>query len=658
MQTTAPSMIDPLGVFMSRLHQRDGSRPIPLISTSFDIAITAGLAVVTTTRVFRNAEAAAIEAMMTFPMPVHAALFALEARIDGRVLKAGAQRREAARETYENAIQEGKAAVLHEEVLRGIHMLSVANLRPGGEVEITTRWAAVVSFVEGAGQLRIPLTVGDVYGCSGLEASDDLVTGGNSGQTAQLRICPADGSVTVAAIRLIDGRAEIPMNRPIDLRIAEWSAVPLSGRAADGRRVDVTIAPTPAGKGYAAVAVLLDCSGSMSGRFGPGSTLTNHMAATAVVRGVGTALLAGDSLDLWEFGSNVRRVGALSLEDAGSIVELLDRLSAPHGGTETGRAVEVVAAGSEARDILLITDGKSYALDVQKLAGLGRRVSVLLIGEDSLEANVGHLAALTGGELFIAGEATLDAVARAMVAAIRTPFTPVAPISDEPSAILIRRGGVSIAVQWGEAIGSGEDMPGVSAMAAALAMPGLDEDRAAVLAEAEGLVTHLTSLVMVDEEGSIQEGVPSMRKIALDAPAMAQGRMLRARSHGRFAGAAVAVAGAHAPEVERSAGPARPDFPLRRLAVMIDWNIGAPKLVAGDVSALPQAVRDSIDKLAETLRADAASLGIDARLLVIALAARIAGETNRTAQRIARMLLDPLPADAVAKVLGELAIGP
>ena len=39
---------------------------------------------------------------------------------------------------------------------------------------------------------------------------------------------------------------------------------------------------------------------------------------------------------------------------------------------------------------------------MSKAARSGRRFTVVLVGEDSLEANVGHLAALTGGEIFVA----------------------------------------------------------------------------------------------------------------------------------------------------------------------------------------------------------------------------------------------------------------
>ena len=130
MPTTAmPALIDPLKAFTVCASTRAG-HPIPLVSTRFDVEIDGGLATVVTKRVFHNDEAESIEATITFPVPVHAVLFDLEARIDGRVVKAHAQRRRQAREAYEDAIERGKAAVLHEEVLRGVHMLSVAHLGP------------------------------------------------------------------------------------------------------------------------------------------------------------------------------------------------------------------------------------------------------------------------------------------------------------------------------------------------------------------------------------------------------------------------------------------------------------------------------------------------------------------------------------------------
>jgi len=117
-----------------------------------------------------------------------------------------------------------------------------------------------------------------------------------------------------------------------------------------------------------------------------------------------------------------------------------------------------------------------------------------------------------------------------MVAAIRTPFVPVGPIEGAIGEIRTARGGVTITARWTDAPAPETPVAAVSALAAALAMTGLAEDRAGALAEAEGLVTHLTSLVPVDEENVRQEGLPATRKIALDAPAVASMRRFRSIS--------------------------------------------------------------------------------------------------------------------------------
>src|SRR5262245_2829985 len=138
--TALNTLVDPLHPFVAGGFIAGTEHPIPLVATRFDVDIGHGLAIVRATRTFRNAEATSIEATITFPVPIQAALFALEARIGGRTLKARAQRKQAAREAYESAIERGKTAVLHEEVLRGVHMLSVAHIPPGEEIQIAATW--------------------------------------------------------------------------------------------------------------------------------------------------------------------------------------------------------------------------------------------------------------------------------------------------------------------------------------------------------------------------------------------------------------------------------------------------------------------------------------------------------------------------------------
>jgi hypothetical protein len=124
--------------------ERD-AHPIPLVATEIKVGIQGGLAVVTTERQFRNRESDPIEAMITFPVPVDAVLVGLRARVGGKEVISRARRRDEAREVYEDALDRGKAAVLHEEILRGVHMLSVGQLPGGTEVTVISTWATFLA---------------------------------------------------------------------------------------------------------------------------------------------------------------------------------------------------------------------------------------------------------------------------------------------------------------------------------------------------------------------------------------------------------------------------------------------------------------------------------------------------------------------------------
>jgi hypothetical protein len=125
--------------------------------------------------------------------------------IGERLLIAGARRRRDARAQYEGAVDASKTAVLPEEVPRGVHILSVAHVPPGAEVEVRSTWALTLTHIEDRGRLHIPLTVADIYGRSPLPDSDDLVHGGPA-DVAQLNVDCRDGSVTLRGGELCEGR--------------------------------------------------------------------------------------------------------------------------------------------------------------------------------------------------------------------------------------------------------------------------------------------------------------------------------------------------------------------------------------------------------------------------------------------------------------------
>ncbi|WP_162918964.1 VIT domain-containing protein [Taklimakanibacter deserti] len=650
---------DPLQIFLER---RGAPHPVPLISTDFSVTIEGGLAIVSTRRVFRNVEAIPIEATLTFPMPVHATLFDLAVTIGDRVLHAKAQGRNRARATYEDAIDRGKSAVLHEEVLRGIHMLSVANVPAGETIEVKTCWVTTLTVIGPKGHLRIPVTVGDVYGRSPLAESDDLKTGGKP-LSGTLDVHAPDACVSLAGGLLEDGKAKLVLNRPIDLIVEGWRSGTLTGIGADGRAVSLTLEAAPDRTAPLDIAILVDHSGSMQEKASAGAhggTLTKHDHVIAALRLLADRLSAEDRIDLWQFSDNANRIGS------GKLGQLVSHLAAPAGGTEIGYALERAIRESAAHGILLITDGKSHALDVQGLARMGRKISVVLVGEDSLEANVGYLAALTGGDIFVGGGADIGDLLGAALGPLRH--------GGGSLATAFQRSGMMVTIGREASSPVAErTLQGraVAAVAASFLLPALPETEATDLAEREGIVSHLTSLVLVDEDGTTQEALPGQRPVALPSPVtvyscaaapppMPASPQIRPRSalppaerpasasspagRGLFTGLKDAVTRFATPDPPKPAHRARG----------IDWASDPGRLMADDLSGLPDAVRNAVLALArrDDIQEAAATRGMSPPLLVVALLALQAGRAgNRAAARIAHKLLGPLDEDGIQDLL-------
>src|SRR5215831_6316986 len=253
---------DPVSQAIASSSRMAGTRPAPLVSTAYDIDIRGGLAEVAAVRTFRNNEEESIEATLTFPLPVHAVLYSLEACIAGRTLKAVARAKATARRTYEDAIEAEKSSVLHEELIKGVHLLSVGHIAPGSEITITARFAVALNRIGNRILLHIPTTVGNIYGQSGLPDSDELCHGGGA-QAADLKVAADTGEVLLLGGQLTEGKAR-SLDAPIHIEVKGWHPRPLQGRAADGRSVTLTIEPAPVGNGLLSAAILFDRSGSMS----------------------------------------------------------------------------------------------------------------------------------------------------------------------------------------------------------------------------------------------------------------------------------------------------------------------------------------------------------------------------------------------------------
>ena len=532
-------LIDPLAALLADRQDRpSGSQLVSLSGYSLEIEVRCGLVVARATRTFENRGKVPIEALLSFPVPPSAVCYELTAEIGGQVLHGKCIARPDARDKYEGAIDPGQAAVLYEEVLRGIHFLSVGNLDAGEAVKVSVRWVDSIIAEGRCASYRIPMTLGQVYGQSGLPETDEPITGGPALQ-AELQVRHDARAVMLASGALVDTgdgtvAANVSTAAPIDLRIDGWKAGSLGGRSRTGRSVRAEFMYSPPGNGALDVAVLVDVSGSMADRSG-GRQLRSRTKYGDVKRSLqsfAARVSYRDRLSLWEFNAKCREVD-LGPENARSAMgprqyftSLIGAISAPGGGSEIGHALSA-SESSGHRDVLLITDGLSHELDVQQHARKGRRIFVILVGEDSLEARVGHLAALTGGGLhYIPGRDVTPAV-MAVLDHLRSPWNKLSFEGSHseamPRNIRAPRGSANVDVHWGEQ-GSGDASSpepigrAVAAFAAGITLPMLSEKAASRLATSEGIATHFTSLVSVDENEKVLISQRVVAKLRLAAP--------------------------------------------------------------------------------------------------------------------------------------------
>ena len=549
--------------------------------------------------------------------------------------------------------------MLHEELLRGVHSLSVANLAAGAQVEVTIRWAEVLRCTGTRGHLRIPMTVGDVYGSSGQLEVDELTHGGKT-LDVQLRVCHDAGSIKLgdaAPTPAADGSlsVKVPSNRPIDLDVNDWKPGVLHGRGRGRRAVSMRIEPAGDGDENLDVAVLVDRSGSMSSTCSSarGSQESVHECVRRALNVWPEQLRHADRVALWQFDNRCEPLGRGLPVPPDELVELIDALEPPRGGTDIGKAIERVIRANSAPDLLLITDGLSYALDVQGLAKKGRRVFVVLVGEQSLEANVGHLAALTGGDVHFSYGEDISTALRACVQGLRLKGEPPRFRGrTAPKSIRALRGNAVVEAWWDADTEPGDlemDPDAVAAYAAGLALGSMSKAAAMQLAVSEGLVSHLTSLVLVDEKGVRSRDLPTTRKVDLPTPATAGIVPSMAPQSESFLASrglppTLAMEEREVSDVAMyslAEGPSEP-LSIERVAQSIDWRRHGASLADGALGDIDQRVAWSIEEYADRpgLREAASLVQIDPPILVIMCLAGLSAPDSQDAEHVRQRLIE------------------
>lgn len=136
---------------------------LPLKRASAKVAIAGVIAEVRITQVYRNEGRTPLEAVYVFPGSTRAAVHGLTMTLGERVIRAEIQETAAARRTYEQARQEGRAASLLEQHRPNVFQMNVANILPGEDVKVELAYTELLVPVDGEYQFTYPTVVGPRY---------------------------------------------------------------------------------------------------------------------------------------------------------------------------------------------------------------------------------------------------------------------------------------------------------------------------------------------------------------------------------------------------------------------------------------------------------------------------------------------------------------
>jgi Ca-activated chloride channel family protein len=136
---------------------------LPLSRTDVRGRIAGCVADVEVKQVFTNPTSLAIEAVYLFPLPHGAAVHAMQFTIADRVVKAVVKEKAKAREIYERARAEGRAATLLEEASPTLFSLSVANIPPDATIEVDLGYQQLLDFDDGEWRFAFPMVAPERY---------------------------------------------------------------------------------------------------------------------------------------------------------------------------------------------------------------------------------------------------------------------------------------------------------------------------------------------------------------------------------------------------------------------------------------------------------------------------------------------------------------
>jgi len=143
--------------------EEPGKDLLPLKATRAEVKIAGVVAGVKITQVYKNQGQKALEAIYVFPASTRAAVHAMRMTVGQRVIDAQIMERQKARDTYEQAKQQGKTTSLLEQQRPNVFQMNVANILPGDEVKVELQYQELLEPEDQVYEFVFPTVVGPRY---------------------------------------------------------------------------------------------------------------------------------------------------------------------------------------------------------------------------------------------------------------------------------------------------------------------------------------------------------------------------------------------------------------------------------------------------------------------------------------------------------------
>lgn len=153
---------DPLGGTVTAT-VGDRTFHLPLMKTDVTADIQGDLATVTMVQTFSNPTTTPLNATYLFPLNRNAAVHAMQMQVGDEIVTAEIRKKQEAKQVFEKAKRDGKAAALLTQHRPNMFTQNIANLMPGAPVTITLKYTHAVPRIDGEYELVLPLVVGPRY---------------------------------------------------------------------------------------------------------------------------------------------------------------------------------------------------------------------------------------------------------------------------------------------------------------------------------------------------------------------------------------------------------------------------------------------------------------------------------------------------------------